>query len=207
MANQNLTPTQAQKIKVEEPPNIREVIYQALLEEFQYDLARWSAEIERASLTVRFHNPAIFFSSGQTVLNQQYQVILTEFFPRYVNLLKRYDGVIETLGIEGHTSSEWQGSLSQDEIYFNNMALAQARSRAVLEYCLQLPSITADKKWLLSLLSANGFSSGRLIMENGLENVEHSRRVEFRIYIYSEPNKTIITNSNLTINCVNDASH
>lgn len=89
--------------------------------------------------------------------------------------------MIAAISIEGHSSSEWDATASQDEAYFNNMALSQARSRAVLEYCLRLPSILADKDWLISVLTANGLSSSRALNRNGIELATRSRRVEFRV--------------------------
>ncbi len=166
--------------------SLREAIYQSLLEEFKNDLSHWFAEINETNLTMRFQNSETFFEIGHSSLNKHYQMLLADFFPRYVNILKEYKEAIETLSIEGHTSSEWKESVSQDEAYFNNMALSQKRTRAVLEYCLQLPSIHADKEWLRRILTANGLSSSRLIMENNFEHVEYSRRVEFRIYVICE---------------------
>jgi outer membrane protein OmpA-like peptidoglycan-associated protein len=165
-------------------PTLQSVVYQALLKEFQYDLPRWKAEIDRTFLTVRFQEPDILFKVGVSSLNQHYQSILADFFPRYVNLLKKYESAIEAFSIEGHTSSEWQSSVSQDDAYINNMVLSQERTRAVLEYCLRLPSVRPYKDWLQSILTANGFANSRLIMENGFEKVEYSRRVEFRIHIH-----------------------
>jgi outer membrane protein OmpA-like peptidoglycan-associated protein len=181
---QRATTTPIPKVAVK-APTAQEAIYQALLKEFQYDLPRWTAEIDRTTLTVRFHNPDSLFELGRSSLNQHYKSILADFFPRYVNLLKKHQAAIEAISIEGHTSSEWRGSVSKDEAYFNNMALSQARTRAVLEYCLRLPSINTYKNWLRSLLTANGLSSSRLIMDKGFEKVEYSRRVEFRIYTLS----------------------
>jgi len=167
-------------------PSVQETIYQALLEEFKTDLSRWFAKIDKTTLTIRFQNTTAPFEVGYSSLNSHYQVLLAEFFPRYVKLLRKYKQYIEALSIEGHTSSEWRESVSQDEAYFNNMNLSQKRTRAVLEYCLQLPSVKTDKAWLRRILTANGLSSSRLIIENNLENIEFSRRVEFRIYIRCE---------------------
>ncbi len=156
-------------------------LYQELLTEFQDDLPKWFAEIDRNSLTIRFQNPDFRFQVGLWSVNQSYKSILTDFFPRYVNVLKKYEHAIEALSIEGHTSSEWRSSSSRDEAYFSNMALSHDRTRAVLEFCLKLASVTSYKDWLFSILTANGLASSHLVVENGFENVEYSRRVEFRI--------------------------
>lgn len=168
---------------LEPKKTIREAIYQALLKEFHNDLAEWSASLDPQSLTISFRDSRYFFSVGYSNITPYYQTILSNFFPRYVNLLKQFANLIEALSIEGHTSSEWTSSASLDEAYFNNMALSQLRTRSVLEYCLQLPSVSVHKEWLRQILSANGLSSGRVITNNGLENPESSRRVEFRVFL------------------------
>ncbi len=164
--------------------SIQNAIYQALFKEFQHDLPYWLAEIDHATLTMRFQNPDLFFDIGSSSLNRHYQSILSDFFPRYLKILQKHKAAIESISIEGHTSSEWRGSRSKDIAYFNNMALSQARTRAVLEYCLLQPSVSQYKEWLRSLLTANGLSSGRIIQENGIEKIEYSRRVEFRIHTW-----------------------
>ena len=111
MVTQSITPL----------PSVQETIYQALLDEFESDLSRWFAKIDKTTLTIRFQNTTIPFEVGYSSLNSHYQVLLAEFFPRYVKLLKKHKQHIEALGIEGHTSSEWQDTISQDEAYFNNM--------------------------------------------------------------------------------------
>ncbi len=164
--------------------SIQEAIYHALLKEFEHDLPYWLAEIDHATLTVRFQNPDLFFHIGSSSLNRDYQSILADFFPRYIKLLKKHEAAIEAISIEGHTSSEWRGSPSEDIAYLNNMVLSQARTRAVLEYCLLHPSVRQHKTWLRRLLTANGLSSSRIIQEKGMEKIAYSRRVEFRIHTW-----------------------
>jgi outer membrane protein OmpA-like peptidoglycan-associated protein len=158
-------------------------IYRALLEEFNHDLPRWSADINPLSLTVNFRNPKISFAVGRSLLPSTYESILADFFPRYLRVLNKFANSIEAISIEGYTSSEWTNSDSIDGAYLNNMALSHERTRAVLEYCLQLSTIAPYKDWLRKILTANGLSSSRVIIENGTEIHESSRRVEFRIFI------------------------
>ena len=178
-------------------PSIAKIIYQELIDEFQDDLLAWRSEILQTTLTIRFQNPAIFFEVGNSEPNFYYQHMLANFFPRYINVLKKYKAVIEAISIEGHTSSEWRSSSSEDEAYFKNMALSQARTYTVLEYCLLLPTLANEKAWLQRLLTANGLSSSRLIKNNNFENIEYSRRVEFRIYLHDkgELSQDITTNN------------
>jgi len=67
------------------------------------------------------------------------------------------------------------------------MELSQSRTRATLEYSLSLPRDPEQQKWLFTLLTANGLSSSRPILNpNGIENIEASQRVEFRIRTNAE---------------------
>lgn len=117
-------------------------IYLALKDEFEADLARWNAIIERDTLTIRFLSPDILFKTGSAELSPQFQTILSDFMPRYIELLTRkFSDNVTEIRIEGHTSSEWEDSSSKNEAFIKNMNLSQARTRSVLEYSLALPNI------------------------------------------------------------------
>jgi len=169
-------------------------LYQDLLQEFKDDLPRWSAHIDSSSLAVRFTEPDVLFTAGSSKIREGFQEILDDFFPRYISILRRhkYRDDIEEIRIEGHTSSEWQ-DLPPEQAYFYNMDLSQTRTRAVLQYVIGLDDfISSEKKWLRSLLTANGLSSSRLIMQNGVEDKIRSRRVEFRVRTNAEARITEI---------------
>lgn len=157
-------------------------IYDALLEEFSDDLQRWNAEIEEETLLVRFKAPEVLFERGQATIRTPFAQILADFFPRYASVLRPFRASIEEIRIEGHTSSVWNRSTTEDEAYFLNMALSQARTRAVLQYTLNLSEIGRERSWLQPLVTANGLSSSRPVLgADGLEDRERSRRVEFRV--------------------------
>ena len=157
-------------------------IYEALWEEFSDDLPRWNAEISKDTLLIRFKAPEVLFDRGQATIRPLFAAILRDFFPRYVRVLQPFKAVIEEVRIEGHTSSIWNLNTSADEAYFRNMALSQSRTRAVLQNVLNLPEIARERMWLQRLLTANGLSSSRLVLNaKGVEDRERSRRVEFRI--------------------------
>ena len=161
-------------------------IYEALNEEFKNDLKRWNAEIERETLVIRFkfQAPEVLFDQAEHDIKPRFRAILSEFFPRYVKVLRQFQHSIEELRIEGHTSSEWDSITTPEKAYFRNMGLSQARTRAVLEFVLTLPEldISGDRTWVQPLLTANGLSSSQLIMDaNGEEDRSASRRVEFRV--------------------------
>jgi outer membrane protein OmpA-like peptidoglycan-associated protein len=190
------SPKETLKKPKEKRETVRTHLCQTFSNHFKSALSHWSANINCASLTISFHDPQIIFATGYTTLTADYQTILKDFFPTYLGILTPYKPFIETISIEGHTSSEWSTSTSVEEAYFNNMALAHARTRAVLEYCLSLPQVAVHRYWLRRVFSANGWSSSHPILENGVENPEYSRRVEFKIVLKDSLSMTpeVLTN-------------
>lgn len=156
-------------------------IYNALQREFEDDLPRWHAELDRETLSIRFRAPDVLFDSGTANLQPEFKSILDDFFPRYLKVLHVFQDAIAEVRIEGHTSSEWEGAATDDEAYFKNMALSQARTRSVLEYALGLPLVNPFKGWAQAHLTANGLSSSQLVYHGSQEDKARSRRVEFRV--------------------------
>lgn len=157
---------------------IKTQLYIDLQKEFKDDLAVWRATID-STLSIRFQEPSMLFDEGRAELKPRFTEILNDFFPRYISVLSRpeYKDNIEEIRIEGHTNSNGG--------YFSNMELSQNRTRTVLEYCLNMMSVD-DVNWLRGLITANGLSSSHLILKNGVEDKDLSRRVEFRVRTNAE---------------------
>jgi outer membrane protein OmpA-like peptidoglycan-associated protein len=157
-------------------------IYNALLREFQKDLPKWNAKIDRNTLAVRFNSPDVLFGVGSTGLTPRFQAILADFFPRYLKVLARFRTSITEVRIEGHTSSVWNRETSADKAYFLNMRLSQGRTRSVLQYVYELPTIAKNPQWVRKHVAAVGYSSSHLIRDSdGREDKQRSRRVTFRV--------------------------
>ena len=166
-------------------------LYADLEKEFEKDLHKWNAVLDKQTLSVRFKEPEVLFAQGESEVRLAFQNILNDFFPRYIRILRqpKYISDIAEIRIEGHTSSEWQAGESPEDAYIHNMELSQGRTRSVLEYVLQLssPQIQQNRKWIRNYLTANGLSSSKLILNSdGTENKEESRRVEFRVRTNAE---------------------
>lgn len=161
-------------------------LYIELGAEFKDDFKKWNATLNREDLSIRFQEPDVLFQVGESYINDKFKIILNDFFPRYIQLLSsdKYRDNIEEIRIEGHTSSEWN-DITGDVAYINNMKLSQDRTREVLVYCLSITDKTIGD-WAKSKLTANGLSSSKLIISNGLEDKEKSRRVEFRVRTRAE---------------------
>ncbi len=158
-----------------------------LSEEFAGNLKAWNAEILKDN-TVRFKAPKVLFKTGRSTLRRRFKSILSDFFPRYINILQRYASEIEAVRIEGHTSSDWLGANEMATRYLNNVELSQQRALATLEYCYKDTSVTEKQRvWLRKVLRANGLSFARLILKaDKTEDVEKSRRVEFKVVTKAE---------------------
>nr|VFJ57115.1 MAG: Outer membrane protein OmpA [Candidatus Kentron sp. DK] len=165
---------------------IKEKTYQALIGEFENDLSKWHAMIDRKELIVRFREPKILFAVGESSLTPRFTEILRDFFPRYVRVLGQFSNHIAEIRIEGHTSSEWNESVSSKQAYFKNLVLSHDRSREVVIFCLSTLQHPNSYEWSRQLIVAAGMSSSRPIMLQGQEDKEESRRVDFRVRTNAE---------------------
>jgi len=168
---------------------LQDELYKDLHNEFEEDLEEWNASIDRRTLSIKFESPEVLFEQGSDVLRNKFRTILLDFFPRYVKILTsdKYINDIEEIRIEGHTSSEWKTNNYPQEAYIGNMKLSQDRTREVLAYVLLLDQVEGKRDWIKNKVTANGLSSSRLVLtENGVENKDRSRRVEFRVRTNAE---------------------
>jgi outer membrane protein OmpA-like peptidoglycan-associated protein len=163
-------------------------IYSALTEEFAGDLEKWNAEVDRETLTFTFNSPDVLFQQGRIELSLAYRDLLSDFFPRYMEVLEQFRGGINEVRIEGHTSSIWNQTTGPSEAYFLNMELSQGRTRSVLEYVYGLDAIGDHQDWIKANIAAVGFSSAKIVDRAGMpaadstqEDFDRSRRVTFRV--------------------------
>ena len=182
------------KILIEyEETNI--ALYDALKEEFENDFAenRWHAELGE-DLSIRFLNEDVLFEYDSVILRDEFQRILEQFFPRYINILldDRFSDKISEVRIEGHTDSV--GS------YMYNVDLSQRRTANVLNFLFyrnnsEYNRLTEEDQELMRYwFTTTGFSFGRTLDSDGEytflsdrpEDSGRSRRVEFRIVTKSE---------------------
>lgn len=166
----------------------QKALYLALFNEFESDLAKWDAELDRETLSVNFKSPDVLFATGKSDLSDEFQAILADFFPRYLAILDQFQQSIQEIRIEGHTSSQWNHNSTDSEAYFNNMSLSQSRTRSVLAYLMNLPSVEETHyQWVKSNVAAVGYSSSKLVLnDSGTEDAVRSRRVSFRVITNAE---------------------
>ncbi len=164
--------------------NVLDGLYDALMKEFKDDFEPWNAYLDKDTLVFKFRNPTILFKRGLKELQPRFENILTDFLPRYANVLKEYQAEIDEVWIEGHASSEHSLGKTIEEKYELNRILSDARANEVLNYSKKsaIDGLDDNFTWLNDSFKAIGKSSSQLVYnEDGTENRELSRRVEFRI--------------------------
>ena len=176
-------------------------LYSDLKKEFDKDLSRWGAELDKGSLSVRFTlvdetSPRVMFNAGSSEPTQYYKDLISDFCPRYYGVLREYSQFqfIEEIKVEGHTSSDWNGMAGYENSYYYNLELSQNRAGSILGICLHsiqergnVIFSDSDFSTFRSKMTANGYSSSRTIkLQDGSENAILSRRVEFRVVTSSD---------------------
>ncbi len=171
-------------------------LYLELRKEFEGDLSRWGADLDKDSLSIRFTivdetSPRVMFGAGSISPTDYYRDLISDFCPRYYGVLKKHsrEKFIEEIKVEGHTSSDWRSGSGGEKAYYSNLELSQGRAASILSLCLSsiqnnggVKFSDADFSLFRSKMTANGYSSSRVLKnEDGLENSIRSRRVEFRI--------------------------
>ena len=118
----------------------------------------------------------VFFDTNRYEIKQSGLDTLNRFLPVYLGVLMReeYKDYVAEIIVEGHTDSTGT--------YLDNLKLSQNRALAVVDYCFRMNGLTEDMKLKLQdILTATGRSESDLIYrEDGTEDQESSRRVEFK---------------------------
>ena len=124
-------------------------------------------------------NSKILFNKGSAKLKDDAKVQLKKLFTRYIEALMSNPAIkpnIQSLVIEGHTDS--------DGGYLYNLKLSQERALSVMNYILTLP--VAKKYSLEKYLTASGRSYLDRVINNGIEDKEASRRIEFKFRLKNQ---------------------
>jgi outer membrane protein OmpA-like peptidoglycan-associated protein len=168
-------------------------LHDKLVSEFKNDSKKWDMSIGK-DLSMRFNNPTVLFAQGSAQPTEQFQRILGEFIPKYLDILLK-DSLrshIQEIRIEGHTDNVPYPQL-HPQPFIANAILSQQRSLAVLMYIKPMfEKYPPEEQRLLEYwFTANGLSYGKALNPEGdyalvskkdrRIDKEKSRRVEFRI--------------------------
>ena len=176
----------------------KKALYSELNNTFKDNFKQWNVAIDSSDLSIKFNNPQVLFAQGSDIVNPNFQQILSEFFPKYLDIVlqDKYKDKISEIRIEGHTDT--RPTSETNDPYIDNVILSQKRSMQVLRFVRQLSAFTTlekqKKSQLQFWLTANGLSFGRTLDNNNnltyyskqKANEDFSRRVEFRIVTTSD---------------------
>ena len=124
------------------------------------------------------------FARGASGILPEFAGILDRLCPTWLETLMDSSAAreVETVFIEGHSSSEWTGAQSAREAWVRNLELSQRRAQSVLVHCVNTVQGTPLGDWSRLMLAATGFSSSRPIRDPAdEEDSEASRRVVFGV--------------------------
>ena len=124
------------------------------------------------------------FARGASGILPEFAGILDRLCPTWLETLMDSSAAreVESVLIEGHSSSEWTGARSAREAWVRNLELSQRRAQSVLVHCLNTVQGTPLGDWSRLMLAATGFSSSRPIRNPAEEeDPEASRRVVFGV--------------------------
>ncbi|MCR5603212.1 MAG: OmpA family protein [Lachnospiraceae bacterium] len=170
-----------QQQKLDNIIGVRTELIEELRKEFDNSDLHVAVDEKTGAITF---DASILFAYNQANLTPSGEEFLSEFLPRYCDVLlsPRYRDYISEILIEGHTDTEGD--------YLFNLELSQKRALSVAKYCLSENSKVLDKAQLDELkevTSATGRSySNPVLDEHGEVDMEASRRVEFLFRLKDE---------------------
>lgn len=170
-----------QQQKLDNIIGVRTELIEELRKEFDNSDLHVAVDEKTGAITF---DASILFAYNQANLTPSGEEFLSEFLPRYCDVLlsPRYRDYISEILIEGHTDTEGD--------YLFNLELSQKRALSVAKYCLSENSRVLDKSQLDELkevISATGRSySNPVLDEYGEVDMEASRRVEFLFRLKDE---------------------
>jgi len=157
-----------------------EELYEQLIKTFRSQIDSHILMIKN-DLTIEFLNQELYFQIGKYVLTKEQKRFLSEFSNKLIPLLKPYQNIINTLEINGHTSSEWGGANFSTK-YLKNEKLSMNRSYSTLEYIFKSQNLQTQT-WLANVIKGSGLSYSKKALKYNEEDKEKSRRVSFKIIL------------------------
>jgi len=157
-------------------------ILQNLRAIFKQEIIKKKIQIKN-DFTINFIDKSLYFRAGQYKLHKKQKKFLDTFSTKLFKFLKRKRKYIETLEINGHTSSEW-GGINFNSKYLKNEKLSTLRAYNTLEYMYAQQNL-AMSKFLASILKSSGYSFSKKLYSNKAEDKRKSRRVSFKIILHN----------------------
>ncbi|WP_457747747.1 OmpA family protein [Sulfurimonas sp.] len=154
--------------------------YKKLCEIFKNEIANKQLRINE-DLSITLLAEELYFKPAQYRLNSQQKSFLELFAKKLLPFLEKNAQKIETLEVNGYTSSEWK-TKNFAQRYLNNERLSQKRSFSVISYIFNKQNISTQK-FLTNILKGSGLSYSKKVVVNDVEDKDKSRKVAFKIIL------------------------
>ena len=198
LMNQGLSEAQDEIKKITGASNeVRRELQESIKQNFSAEeIKRYNLDQENNVGAASFDKGDGRFLVGSSELTPEFRATLQVFLPKYIksisDMYEKDPDKIKEIRIEGHTSTEWfannNGQLvTANDAYIKNMELSQNRTRAIIQFALSLPELVPYHSLIKEKLTANGLSSSQIIKkEDGSEDFDASRRIEFKVVVNDE---------------------
>ncbi|OBZ32092.1 OmpA family protein [Megasphaera sp. DISK 18] len=198
LMNQGLSEAQDEIKKITGASNeVRRELQESIKQNFSAEeIKRYNLDQENNIGAASFDKGDGRFLVGSSELTPEFRATLQVFLPKYIksisDIYEKDPDKIKEIRIEGHTSTEWfannNGQLvTANDAYIKNMELSQNRTRAIIQFALSLPELVPYHSLIKEKLTANGLSSSQIIKkEDGSEDFDASRRIEFKVVVNDE---------------------
>lgn len=155
-------------------------VYELLISLYKADIKNKTIKIKK-DLTIELVDKRLYFDVSKYKLTKTQEIFLEKFSKKLLEFLKKHQNVLNTLEVNGHTSSEW-GKNSFEDGYIKNNELSMQRAFSALKFIFNAQD-KPTKLWLSKILRGSGYSYSKKITLNDVENKEKSRRVSFKIIL------------------------
>ena len=154
--------------------------YEKLSKLFKEEIKNRKIEIKK-DLTINIIDSSLYFDIGAYRLTAKQEAFLDSFVAKLMPFLFANRDDIQTVEINGHTSSEW-GNASFSDKYLNNEKLSLNRSYETMSHIFKKQSKPVQL-WLSDVLRGSGYSFAKSISFHSIESKQRSRRVNFKILL------------------------
>ncbi|MCF6310268.1 MAG: hypothetical protein L3J19_07370 [Sulfurimonas sp.] len=135
----------------------------------------------KEDLSIDFIDKDLYFKTSLYELTDKQKEFLQIFSSKLLPLLYKHKEYIDTLEINGHTSSEWGGTDFSNS-FLKNEKLSMNRSYSTLAFIFTEQNL-ATKKWLSNVVKGSGLGFSKRIIIDEKEDREKSRKVSFKIIL------------------------
>lgn len=133
-------------------------------------------------LSIELLDERLLFKVGVYELNKTQEIFLERFSKKLIPFLHKYQSIVKTLSVNGHTSSEW-GDTTFTQNFLKNEKLSLNRAYSTMSYIFKTQSKKLQK-YLSEIFRGSGYGfSKRKMLNSYAEDRENSRRVSFKIIL------------------------